>query len=189
MSNVLIFHGTGGHPLENWFPWLKGELEKKGCPVFIPQFPHPKDHPLSDWLDVFKDYERYLNEETILIGHSLGGIFLLRVLERLTKRIKAAFFVATPIGIGKVRYYMSDFKFSGFEFDFEKIKRMAKYFKVYHSDNDPYVSLENGQQLAQELGVKLTFIPAAGHLNAESGYTKFDLLLENINQLLKKESR
>lgn len=189
MTNVLIFHGTGGDPLENWFPWLKGELEKKGCRVFVPQFPHPKDHPLSDWLNVFKDYEKYINEDTILIGHSLGGIFLLRVLEKLTKPIKAAFFVATPIGIGSIRYFMSDFKFSGFDFNFGKIGEMAKYFTVYHSDNDPYVSLENGEELAKKLGIKLTFIPNAGHLNTEAGYTKFDLLLKDINQILKEESR
>ncbi len=24
-SNIFIFHGTEGHPKENWFPWLKGK--------------------------------------------------------------------------------------------------------------------------------------------------------------------
>lgn len=60
----------------------------------------------------------------------------------------------------------------------------ANHFKVYQSDNDPYVSLGNGKELAKQLGVDLTFIPNVGHLNAESGYTKFDLLLADINKIL-----
>lgn len=184
MRNVLIFHGTGGHPKENWFPWLKEKLEEKySCKVFIPQFPHPRDYPLSDWLKVLEDYKQYINEETILIGHSLGGLFLLRVLEGLENPVKSAFFVAAPVGIRPIRFYESDNKFSGFNFDWKKIKKGAKYFAVYHSDTDPYVSLGNGEELAKKLGVKVTFIPDAGHINAEAGYTKFERLLEDVGKV------
>src|SRR3989338_4142675 len=43
MSNVFIFHGTGGYPEENWFPWLKKELEELECKVIIPKFPSPEN--------------------------------------------------------------------------------------------------------------------------------------------------
>lgn len=183
--NIFIFHGTGGHPLENWFPWLKEELEHEGQKVYVPQFPHPKDHPLLDWLEVLKPYEKLIDEDSLLIGHSLGGLFLLRVLEKLSSPVRAAFFAAAPVGVKPIRYYDSDYKFSGFDFKWDQIKPKAQDFKVYHSDNDPYVSLANGEELAKQLGVELTFIPKAGHLNAESGYTKFDLLLKDINKILK----
>src|SRR5258708_4038335 len=111
MKNIFIFHGTRGHPKENWFPWLKSKLEKKGFRIFIPQFPDPKDHPLPDWLDVLKDYFKYIDKETILVGHSLGGLFLLRILESLDHPIKAAFLVSAPIGIKPIKFYESDFKF------------------------------------------------------------------------------
>lgn len=184
MRNVLIFHGTGGNPKENWFPYLKKELEKEGCQVFVPQFPHPKDHTLADWLKVLKRYEQYINDDSILVGHSLGGLFLFRVLERLPKSIYAAFLVGAPIGLKTIKYYVSDEKFSGFEFDWKNIKTKAKHFSVYHSDDDPYVSKRNGEGLAKHLGVELTFIPNAGHFNTESGYTKFDQLLEDIKKIL-----
>lgn len=186
MKKILIFHGTGGNPQGNWFPWLKGELEKKDCQVFIPQFPDPREgHNLADWLEVLKQYKQHINEDTILIGHSLGGLFLLRVLERLDHQVEAAYLVSASVGIRPIKFYDSDEKFSGFDFDWSKIKRGAKHFTVYHSDNDPYVSLENGEELAKQLGVDLTFIPNAGHINAESGYIKFEKLLQDINSLLK----
>jgi predicted alpha/beta-fold hydrolase len=38
VTNIFIFHGTEGHPKENWFPWLKSELEAKDYNVIVPQF-------------------------------------------------------------------------------------------------------------------------------------------------------
>ncbi|HLD97613.1 MAG TPA: alpha/beta fold hydrolase [Candidatus Nanoarchaeia archaeon] len=188
MINVFIFHGTGGSPAGNWFPWLKGKLEKKECLVFVPQFPDPREnHNLEDWLKVLQKYEQHIDERSILVGHSLGGLFLLRVLERLNHPVAAAFFVATPVGVKPIRYYDSDEKFSGFKFEWGKIKGNANNFFVYHSNNDPYVSLGNGELLAKQLGVQLTMVPNAGHLNAESGHTKFDRLLKDINGILGKQ--
>ena len=93
MNNVFIFHGTEGYPEENWFPWLKQELEQRGCKVFVPQFPSPPivSAKIAEWFDVLKNYEQYINENTIFIGHSLGGIFTLRILEKLEHPVKAAF--------------------------------------------------------------------------------------------------
>ena len=41
MKNVIIIHGTEGYPEENWFPWLKKNLEERGYNVTVPQFPSP----------------------------------------------------------------------------------------------------------------------------------------------------
>lgn len=185
-SNVFIFHGTEGYPEENWFPWLKEKLEAKGHKVFVPQFPSPPGLPakIAEWFDVLKYYESEIDKDTILIGHSLGGIFTLRVLEKIEHPIKAAFFVGTPIGIRPILNYDRDNAFSGFTFDWPVIKKNAKDFVVYQSDNDPYVSLGNGEQLAKELGVELTFIPNAGHFNVKAGYTNFPDLLKKVERVL-----
>ena len=41
MKTAIIIHGTEGYPEENWFPWLKSELEIIGYQTFVPQFPSP----------------------------------------------------------------------------------------------------------------------------------------------------
>ncbi|HYF05373.1 MAG TPA: alpha/beta fold hydrolase [Patescibacteria group bacterium] len=186
MQNVFIFHGTEGHPKENWFPWLKGELEAKGCKVFVPQFPSPPFVPakITEWFEVLKEYEMFVDENTIFVGHSLGGLFLLRVLERLNQPCKAAVFVGTPIGIQPLVNYDRDNAFSEFTFNWAAIRPKSKYFAVFHSDNDPYVGLENGEQLAKHLGTGLHFIPNAGHFNSKAGYTTFFQLLEKLEKYL-----
>lgn len=186
MKNAIIIHGTEGYPEENWFPWLKQELEKQGYTVFVPQFPSPQKVPakIAEWFNVLKNYEKYINENAILIGHSLGGIFTLRILEQLKHPVKAACFVGTPIGIHPILNYDRDNSFSGFSFDWKSIKKKSHYFIVFQSDNDPYVSLENGEELAKNLNVKLNFVPNAGHFNLRAGYKKFDLLLEKLKPIL-----
>ncbi len=186
MINVFIFHGTEGYPEENWFPWLKEKLESKGCNVIVPQFPTPPvvSAKISEWFDVLKNYDQYINENTILIGHSLGGVFALKVLEKLKHPVKAVFLTGTPIGVKPILNYDRDNSFSGFDFDWQKIKNKSKHFNVFQSDNDPYVSLGNGEQLAKELGVEITFIPNAGHFNKKAGYLSFPDLLTKIETIL-----
>ncbi len=186
-NNVFIFHGTEGHPKENWFPWLKQELEAKGYNVIVPQFPSPPIVPakVSEWFDVLKEFHKYIQDEnTVIVGHSLGGVFALRVLENLYNPIKAAIFVGTPIGVKPILNYDRDNSFSGFDFEWNNIKGKAKNFVVYQSDDDPYVGLDNGKELAQHLDIELSFIPNAGHFNARAGYTKFEDLRDRLFKVL-----
>ncbi len=186
MQTVFIFHGTEGYPEENWFPWLKEKLEEKGIKVLVPQFPTPPvvSAKISEWFDVLKKYEQYIDENTILVGHSLGGKFILRVLENLEHPVKAAVFVATPIGVQPIANNERDNAFTGNDFNWSNIKNKAKDFIVFQSDNDPYVGLDNGKELAKNLGVELTFIPNAGHFNTKADYLQFPELLKKVEEIL-----
>lgn len=184
MTNIFIIHGAYGNPEENWFPWLKSELEKLDCKVFVPKFPTPENQSLENWLKVFEPYKQYLDENTIVVGHSLGPGFLLNVLEKLDKQIKAAFFVAGFTGLLNHEIDEINKSFIDREVDWQKIKNNCKQFYVFHSDNDPYVPLEKGQELAKNLGVDLIVVKNAGHFNKDAGYTKFELILEKIKKEL-----
>lgn len=185
MTNVFIIHGAYGNPEENWFPWLKSELEKLGCRVFVPKFPTPENQSLENWLKVFEEYKQYLNEDSIVVGHSLGPVFLLNILEKLDKPIKAAFFVSGFVGLLENPEFDNINKsFVDKNFDWQKIKQNCKKFYVFHSDNDPYVPLEKAEQLAKNLGVDVILVKNAGHFNEKAGYTKFELLLEKVKKEL-----
>ncbi|MDP4030861.1 MAG: alpha/beta hydrolase [Patescibacteria group bacterium] len=95
--NVFIFHGTMGSPEGNWFPWLERELKKLGIEVFVPRFPTPKGQTLDNWLKTFEPYQKYVNEESVLVGHSMGPGFIFRILEQWNIRIKAAILAVTMI--------------------------------------------------------------------------------------------
>lgn len=89
MKQVILIHGA---PYEeefynsekpspsntNWFPWIQKQLALKDVISVAPEMPKPYDPIYSDWADVFKQFS--INSETILIGHSCGGGFLLRYL-------------------------------------------------------------------------------------------------------------
>lgn len=100
---------------------------------------------IAEWFNVLEDYKEHLDENSILIGHSLGGKFLLRILEKLKHPIKAAFFVGTPIGVPPIANNERDNAFTGNNFDWEAVKKKAQYFDVFQSNNDPYVGLDNAK--------------------------------------------
>ena len=185
MPTAFIFHGTAGHSQENWFPWLKKKLEERGFEVIVPQFPTPENQTPEAWLEVFRPYQHLWDEHTLVFGHSLGGAFLLRVLEEVEVEIRAAFLVAAPIGILPIKNIATDKPFLEKSFDWETIRSRAQDFFIFHSDNDPFMNPENGKQLAGHLGVELNLVPGAGHFNTASGYTTFEALLEKVDGLTK----
>lgn len=50
--NVIIVHGAYGHPQENWFDWLKKELENMAVPCHVPPLPTPENQGLDQWLEI-----------------------------------------------------------------------------------------------------------------------------------------
>lgn len=179
--NAIIIHGSFGSPEENWFPWLKAELEKVGVKVFAPAFPTPEGQNLDVWMKVFGEYKQYLDADSILVGHSLGPAFILNVLERLNTPVKAAFFVAGFVGsLGNPKFDEMNRSFVDKRFDWEKIKENCGKFFVFYSDNDPYVPKEKAEELARNLATEPILVEGAGHFNENAGYVKFPLLLEKI---------
>ena len=181
--NFFIIHGIYGHPEENWFPWLKKELEKKGCAVIVPKFPTPIGQSLDSWMKMFKKYEEKINSETILIGHSLGAAFILNYLEQADKEIKAAFLVAGYHKMLENEFKQLNKSFVDKKFNWDKIIENCENFFVIGSDNDPYIEEGITRQMAFELDAELHIIHNGGHLNSKAGYDKFPFLLELIRKI------
>ncbi len=189
MSNkkhIVIIHGAYGSPTENWFPWLSEKLTEYGHRVSVPALPTPEGQTLSNWLTIFEEQVGRLEEDMILVGHSLAPGFILNLLERSSVKVFGVFLVSGFLGKLGIEDFdpINEFFVCG-EFDWNKIKGNAGSIHVFNSDNDPYVPLRKGEELSSKLGVVLNVINKGGHINADAGYKQVPFLLDAINSILK----
>lgn len=178
MATVFIFHGIYGHPGENWFPWMKRELEAKDCTVIIPEFPHPGAPTLEEWLEFFSQFE--VSPDTIFVGHSLGSAFALRALLHFKKPIKACFLAASVWEVMNNQFDPEMSTFTTAPYDWKLLKSLCSSFTVMHGESDPYITPEKSEALARHLGVPVMTIPGGGHFNESAGCTEFPALRDLI---------
>jgi len=184
MKIAILIHGAYGNPNENWFPWLKEKLEELNYIVYTPSFPTPENQTLESWLNVFNDYQKYLGEETLLIGHSIGATFILSILESIEHPVKGSYFVSGFLGfLDNPEFDNLNKSFVAKEFNWKKIKNNSGKVHIFHSDNDPYVPIEKTQELARKFNVEAEIISGAGHFNKKAGYTHFEELLKDVKNL------
>jgi predicted alpha/beta hydrolase family esterase len=185
-TKVVIVHGTLGHPRENWFPWLASALRDLGHQVVVPTLPTPVGQSLTGWLRAFDRQVGALRSDSILVGHSLGAAFALRILERQREPIARTRLVSAFEGaLGLPQFDPWNASFFEEPFDWEQIKARAGQLTVYHGDDDPYVPLSKASAIADRLCSAVVVVSGGGHLNAAAGYTRFDLLLTDLIDVLK----
>ena len=179
--NIIVFHGWGASENDNWFPWVKELFEPKGIQVTIPHFPNTENPKLEQWLQTFENYLKEINDETILIGHSLGGPFILSLLERINKRVKTTILVSPFCRTLKDPYAnMLVGTFINKDFNWDKIKENGHEFHVLYSDNDTYVPINESIFVAEKTNATLHLFKGMDHFLFFRGYPKFQQLLFDI---------
>lgn len=192
----VIIHGSFGSPEGNWFPELTHKLRSLGQVVITPEFPVenwqeitaagpkqvPKKQSLKTWLAAFNKIVKTFKpgEPLCFVGHSLGCLFILHAIEKYKLKLDCAIFVSPflrPLGkdwqfdlVNKIFYKTN--------FNFVNLKKLIPTSYVLYSDNDPYVDKQNSIGFAKHMRSSVILIKNAGHLNKESGFTNFPLLLE-----------
>jgi predicted alpha/beta hydrolase family esterase len=192
MKNALILHGAGNNSQGNWFPWLRGELEKRGYKVWTPDLPNSDEPNKEDWLKtIFSNSEWQFNEDSVIIGHSAGATLILRILEQLPEeeKVEKAILVAGVVELGtKPEFFQYKKSLVERPFDWEKIKKSAKEFCFVCSDNDPYqCGADQGKIMQRHLGGELIVKTGEGHFNLEKGeeYKQFPLILDLLGEKTK----
>lgn len=71
-KRVFIIHGWDGHPDEQWFPWLKKELEQRGFEVYVPQMPKTEEPRIDIWVPYLRGLVGRPDQDTYFVGHSIG---------------------------------------------------------------------------------------------------------------------
>ncbi len=179
-KRAFIIHGWEGSPESNWFPWAKAELENNNFKVTVPQMPNADFPKQEEWLSFMKESIGEVDENTFLIGHSLGVITILRFLESLEgdQKIGGIILVAGfSESLGTISVIENFFTTI---VKYEKIKLHCKNIVIINSDNDPYVPIEKGEILRDKLAGKFIVFRNAGHLNEGTGNNRFPELVEEL---------
>jgi len=188
MKNAIILHGMGSkeeyYSLEypsasnsHWFPWLQKQLLTKEILAITPEIPHNFAPNYLDWSTEFERYD--ITPDTILVGHSCGGGFLVRWLSE-HKNVKVGKVVLVAPWLDPAREDTADF--FDFEIDPSLVERTAGV-TIFESDNDDVKGVSPSVSLIKEKidGVKHIVLKNHGHFClGDMGTVEFPELLEEI---------
>ena len=183
MKRAIILHGTLGSPSGNWFQWLEQELKTKGFQVWLPQLPHAEQPSLQEWADfVHTECPFAIDSETLIVGHSSGAILSLIIAQQNPEPVGGL--VAVSVFHDNSLKWEPNNKLFDVPFDWRAIQAHAQKLLFIHSDNDPYVPLDQAKFVAENCRAEIMVIPDQGHFNLERGeeYRQFPKLLDILDQ-------
>ena len=133
--------------------WKDGLQENLGenFVVYTPQMPNKQNAEYREWKILFEKVLNLLDENIILIGHSMGGIFLAKYLSEneIRRSVKKTFLLAAPFSDdGMEHESLCSFLREG---DLSKFEEQAGEVYLYHSEDDLVVPFDHVQKYAKEL--------------------------------------
>lgn len=173
MKNIIFLQSWYSKITDNWYGWLKTELDKKGYLTHFIDLPEmrkevPDMGKMIAQIEVFG----FIDKNTTLIGHSLGCLLAMRLAEKhvIGKMILASGWDFDDLTEGHKTFWLN-------KIDHTKIMSHVKKIYVIHSDNDPYITKITAEDMSKRLGADFILVPNGGHLNAKSGITKLPQIL------------
>ena len=166
-KQVLILHAWYEKPENNWYPWLKTELEKRGYTVFIPDLPTMQTD-LPDMQQQLSQIERTItiDSKSIVVGHSIGCLLAMRLAEKYS--YNKMFLVA---GWDYDDLYPQHRLYWKTPINHDAIKQNVKEIFCFSSDNDPYTTAFTVEEMSKRLNGKFILVPGAGHFTEKYGIT------------------
>lgn len=187
IKRAYMIHGWDGYPEEGWFPWAKSELEKRGFVVEVPGMPHPDTPTIDDWVGKLAEFVGEPNEQTYLIGHSMGCQTILRYLAALNGKkiggvvLVAGFFELVPLASDEEKTVVKSWLTT--PIDFAKVKAATRNITVILSDNDEWVPLDRNKKLFEErLAPNIIVEHGKGHFSGSSGIKELPVVLQIIER-------
>lgn len=179
IDRVVVIHGYGVTPEKMWFPWLHAELENAGVAVSIPALPDPFRPDYKKWMDAVAPLAKTWTSDTVLVAHSLGGAFAIRLLEsKVAARLRAVVLVS-PLFASTINVKPL-VKFFGRPIDWVSVRDHAKKFVVIQAKDDPLVPYDHSLRYQEALGAEHVGLSKGGHLTQK----KFPLLLRTLKPYL-----
>lgn len=163
----------------DWKSTLDKELEEK-YQIIRPKMPNSQNARYKEWRIIFSKIIPLLNNDIVLIGHSLGGLFLAKYLSEnvINKKILATFLLAAPFCTDKSNP-LTDFNL---ELPLAKFSKQSEKIFILHSKDDSVVSLDNAYKYNKTLENSiLKIFKNEGHFNSEN----FPELVKQLKNLTK----
>ncbi|MEK7632861.1 MAG: alpha/beta fold hydrolase [Patescibacteria group bacterium] len=138
----------------------------EGFDVYVPSMPNKDNAKYAEWKMWFAKIVPLMADDVILVGHSLGGIFLAKYLseETFPKRIRATFLIAAPFNT-PTEHPLADFILPD---DLGGLQKQGGAIFLYHSIDDvvvPYSNAESYQLALPE--VTFRSFTDRGHFNQD----------------------
>jgi predicted alpha/beta hydrolase family esterase len=146
--------------------------------VLLPTMPNKTNARYAEWKIWFNNLSNLIEDDCILIGHSMGAIFLAKYLSEVETdfRIKATILIATPYDDESVED-LTDFKLEGVSSLFSA---QAGKVIIFNGNDDPVISSEDVQKYKDDLpNAQFITVPATDHYMR----VEFPELLETIRTI------
>jgi uncharacterized protein len=172
MSTIVVSHGLGASPDSVWFPWFAAELEALGHRVTVPALPEPDKPDPRAWRETLARAAALAGpaNDTVLVGHSIGGVNVLRMLEAHDTGQAGPF--AGTVLVSTACHEVGYDLLAGFfnpPFEWNRIRAAARNFRVLAAADDPVNipdPVGHAGELVRALAATAVVLPGGGHLGA-----------------------
>lgn len=121
---------------QDWKPGLATILKAEGYDVLMPQMPCKQNAKYDEWAIMFDKIVPFLQQNAILVGHSLGGTFLVRYLgEHPRLHFAKLILIAAPYD-DETSEPLASFKLAN---NVTELEKSADEIHLVHSEDDPVV--------------------------------------------------
>jgi uncharacterized protein len=173
MSNkVLILHGWGGSDFPHWQSELASEIAKNYGTVSFPLLDNCHFPSKKRWIKQVKTILQEFKPDTV-VCHSLANTLWFWLCQEEMVEIERLIMVSPPSLTTNIETLKTFFPCEIPQ------KLYAKKIEIIVSNNDPYITIDEAQNMAKSIHASLTIIKNAGHINANSGHGKW-ALIENL---------
>lgn len=179
-TRVIIVHGFRANVDAHWFPWLRDALADRGIAATSVDLPLAESPNPADWEREVSLALGTPDEQTWIVGHSLGAVTSLRVLAAQLGdwRLGGVVFVAGFTGkldtLPDLADYLAD------DVDAERVAERISTRVVVRSDNDTLVPPAASDALARRLSAEVRVQPGAGHFLEADGMTSLPVVLDAL---------
>lgn len=184
-TKVLILDGVGGDGKSNWIPRLQRKLLTDGYDVQVPMLPTntKEDLDLIRQIDfIMKEYGNRIDEKTLIVGHSLGCVLALHIIQVLQKQIDMVFVAPCFDGMDRQYAVFTTPRFADYEealahyygqvsLDWDILSPLVRQCTVMLSTDDPYIPYNDAVKYFKKYipDCQLETFIDKGHFNIASG--------------------